>query len=123
MKFRWPWQRKRDEVELDSVEDLLESLFTPVPARPAFLEDLRQRLVGKPGPLAAAGRSTLQLILMIGGALVGLVVFIFAGFRAIVTLITGIRLMGSRVQENRATRAREKERQSAQEAETAKEEA
>lgn len=119
MKFRWPWRRKPDDDQLDSVEDLLESLFTPVPVRPAFLEDLRQRLVGKPGPLAAAGRSTLQLILMIGGALVGLVVFIFAGFRAIVTLITGIRLMGSRVQENRANREREKESQKAQPAKEA----
>ncbi len=101
MKFRWPWKRKKNDDDLSNVEELLESLFTPVPARPAYLEDLRQRLVGKPGPLAAAGRSTIQLILMIIGAVVGLVVFIFAGFRAIVTLISGIKLMGGRFKENR----------------------
>jgi len=109
MKIRWPWQRKKKDEDLGTVEDLLESLFTPVPARPAFLEDLRQNLVGKPGPLAAAGRSTLQLILMIGGAIVGLVVFIFAGFRAIVTLISGIRQVGTKVKENRASRDRNSE--------------
>lgn len=102
MKFRWPWQRKDKDEDLNSVEELLESLFTPVPARPAYLEELRQRLIGKPGPLAAAGRSTLQLILMIVGALVGLVVFIFAGIRAILTLISGIRQVGSNVKQKRA---------------------
>jgi hypothetical protein len=112
MKIRWPWQRKKENEDLDSVESLLESLFTPVPVRPAFMEDLRQRLVGKPGPLAAAGRSTLQLILMIGGGLVGLIVFIFAGFRAIITLITGIRLMGSKVKETRTERKRSEREES-----------
>ena len=103
MRFRWPWNRKKkNEEEIGPIEEMLESLFTPVSASPTFLEDLRQRLVGKPGPLAAATRSTLQLILMIVGALVGLIVFIFAGFRAIVTLITGIRQVGDRVKERRA---------------------
>jgi hypothetical protein len=108
MKIRWPWNRKKDQREISNMEDLLESLYTPIPARPVYLEDLRQRLVGKPGPLAAAGRSTIQLILMIIGGLVGLVVFIFAGFRAIVTLISGIRLMGGRVKENRSTKKKDK---------------
>ena len=104
MKFRWPWNRKKKDEDVSSVEELLESLFTPVPARPAYLEDLRKRLIGKPGPLAAAGRSTIQLILMIVGGLVGLVVFIFAGFRAIITLISGIKLMGSKVKDKRGTK-------------------
>lgn len=104
MKFQWPWNRNKKDEDIGSVEDMLESLFTPVPARPAYLEDLRKRLIGKPGPLAAAGRSTLQLILMIVGGLVGLVVFIFAGFRAIVTLISGIKLMGSKVKDKRDTK-------------------
>ena len=104
MKFRWPWNRKKKDEDVRSVEELLESIFTPVPARPAYLEDLRKRLIGKPGPLAAAGRSTLQLILMIIGGLVGLVVFIFAGFRAIVTLISGIKLMGSKVKDKRGSK-------------------
>ncbi len=101
MKFRWPWQRNKKDDDLSSVEELLESIFTPVPARPAYLEDLRKRLLGKPGPLAAAGRSTIQLIMMIVAALVGLVVFIFAGFRSIVSLISSIRLIGTRAKENR----------------------
>ena len=107
MKFRWPWKRNKDE-ELSSVEELLESLFEPVPARPAFIEELRQSLVGKPGPLAAAGRSTIQLILMIGGALLGLIVFIFAGFRAILTLITGFKEVGSKVKETRQSKGEKK---------------
>ncbi len=108
MKIRWPWKRKNGDEDLSSVEDLLESIFTPVPASPAYLEDLRKRLVGKPGPLAAAGRSTIQLILMIVGAIVGLVVFIFAGFRAIISLIANIRLIGSRAKENRGKKKKEK---------------
>ncbi len=108
MKFRWPWQRKNKDEDLSSIEELLESLFTPVPARPSYLEDLRQRLVGKPGPLAAAGRSTIQLILMIVGAIVGLVVFVFAGVRSIISLIASIRLIGSRAKESRGKKKKPK---------------
>lgn len=102
MKFRWPWTRKRIKAEMDSVESMLESIFKPVSARPGFAEDLRQRLVGKPGPLAAAGRSTLSIVLMVGGALIGLVVFIIAGIRSVITLLTGIKQIGGKVRERRA---------------------
>jgi hypothetical protein len=104
MKFRWPWQRKREERDISSVEAMLESMMKPVNPRPAFLDDLRQNLVGKPGPLAAAGRSTLQLILLIVGGLVGLVVVIFGGFRAVLALITGINGVGGKVKERRLTK-------------------
>ncbi|MQC26589.1 MAG: hypothetical protein DWG76_03955 [Chloroflexi bacterium] len=83
------------------MELMLESIFTPVDPRPAFLEDLRQNLVGMPGTLAAAGRSTLQLILMIIGGIVGLLLFIFGGFRAVLALITGIKGVGGKVKTRR----------------------
>lgn len=104
MRFIWPWNRKRLQKEISSMESLLESFFTPVAARPGFVDDLRQRLIGKPGPLAAAGRSTLELVLMIGGALIGLIVFVFAGIRTVLTLLTGIRLIGSKVRERRGSK-------------------
>lgn len=73
MKIVWPWNRKRVERELQSVENMLAGAFKPVNARPAFMTDLRKRLVGSRNPLERAGLSTL---LLIGGALVGAVVLI-----------------------------------------------
>ena len=99
MKFRWPWSKKSDEIS--SIESMLESLYTPVTARPAFVDELRQKLVGVRGPLGVAGRSTLELILIIGGAIIGLVVFVFAAIRALLALLTGIRLIGGKVQKKR----------------------
>lgn len=58
------------------MEGMLASAFKPVAARPAFMNDLRKRLVGSRNPFAKAGLSTLELILLIGGAIVGVVVLI-----------------------------------------------
>lgn len=81
MRIVWPWQRKRVERDLDSMESLLATAFKPVSARPAFVNGLRKRLVGSRNPLARAGLSTLELILLIGGAIVGVVVLIFTIIR------------------------------------------
>ncbi len=83
MKFVWPWQRKQVERDLDSVENLLATAFKPVTARPAFVTGLRKRLVGSRNPLARAGLSTLELILLIGGAIVSVIVLIFTIIRGI----------------------------------------
>lgn len=96
MGIIWPWERKKVQRELDSVEHMLESMFKPVPARPSFTNDLRKRLVGKPGPLAKASLTTLEFILLISGAILGTVVFIFTAARSIIALIAGIRLLGGR---------------------------
>lgn len=100
MKFRWPWAKKGEE-EISSIESMLESLYKPVSARPAFVDELRQKLVGVRGPLGVAGRSTLELILLIGGAIIGLAVFILASIRAVLTLLAGIRFIGGKVQKKR----------------------
>ncbi|MEX2160409.1 MAG: hypothetical protein WD751_00700 [Anaerolineales bacterium] len=76
MRIIWPWERKKVERELSSVEGMLASAFKPVTARPAFVNDLRKRLVGSRNPFARVGLSTLELILLIGGAIVGVVVLI-----------------------------------------------
>jgi hypothetical protein len=106
----WPWERKKVQRELDSVEDMLESMFQPVAARPSFTADLRKRLVGKPGPLAKAGLGTLELVLLIGGSIVGTVVFIFTIVRSIIGLVTGIRLLGDRRKRRPAPKATTKKR-------------
>lgn len=113
MKFRWPWSKKTSEEEIGSIEAMLESLYTPVSARPAFVDELRQKLVGVRGPLGVAGRSTLELILMIGGAIIGLVVFVIAAIRAVLALLNGIRLIGGKVQEKRETKEKMASTQSA----------
>ncbi len=95
MGIIWPWERKKVQRELDSVEHMLESMFKPVPARPSFTSDLRKRLVGKPGPLAKASLTTLKLVLLIGGAILGTIVFVFTIVRSIIGLVGRIRL-GSR---------------------------
>lgn len=87
----WPWERKKVQRELDSVEDMLESMFKPVDARPSFTADLRKRLVRKQGPLAKASLTTLELVLLIGGAIAGVLVFFFTVVRSIVGLLTGRR--------------------------------
>lgn len=84
MKIVWPWERKKIEKELNSVEELLASSFKPVTARPAFVRDLRKRLVGNKNPLARVSLSTLELLLLVGGAIVGLFVLIFTILRSIV---------------------------------------
>lgn len=106
----WPWERKKVERELDSVENMLESMFRPVAARPSFTSDLRKRLVGKPGPLAKASLGTLELILLIVGAIVGTVVFVFTVIRSILGLVTGIRLIGERRKKRPALKATTKKR-------------
>ncbi|MEX1247995.1 MAG: hypothetical protein WEA61_05890 [Anaerolineales bacterium] len=83
MKIIWPWEREKVERELSSVEGMLASAFKPVAARPAFMNDLRKRLVGNRNPFARAGLSTLEIILMIGGAIVGAVVLVFTLIRSI----------------------------------------
>lgn len=103
MKFVWPWQRKK-QAELNSIEQMLESVYTPVKANPSFVDDLRRRLIGAPAPIRAAGVSTLKLILMIGGGLIGAVLFVFGTIRSIIALITGFRHVGDRVRERRATK-------------------
>ncbi len=84
MKIVWPWERKKVEKELNSVEQMLASAFKPVPARPAFVNDLRKRLVGNKNPLARVSLSTLELLLLVGGAIVGVFVLIFTILRRFV---------------------------------------
>ena len=103
-KFRWPWAKKKQEEEISSIESMLESLYTPVTARPAFVDDLRQKLVGVKGPLGVASRSTLELILLIGGAIAGAIVFVFAAVRSIISIVTGIRQIGGKVREKRSSK-------------------
>jgi hypothetical protein len=91
MKFIWPWDRKKVERELSSVEELLATAFKPVAARPAFVNGLRQRLVGSRNPFARVSLSTLELILLIGGAIVGVVVLVFTLLRRFLGLFGGRR--------------------------------
>lgn len=96
MGIIWPWERKKVQKELDSVENLLESAFKPVAARPTYIASLRQRLVGKPGPLAKASLGTLELLLLVSGAIIGVFVFIFTVIRSIIGVTAGIKLIQGR---------------------------
>mgnify|MGYP003330539051 FL=1 len=107
MKFVWPWQRKK-QAELNSIEQALESIYTPVKANPAFNDDLRNRLVGAPEVIRNAGVSTLRLFMMIGGGLIGIVLFIFGIVRSVVALITGFRIVGDRRKATKTKSAAEK---------------
>lgn len=91
MKIVWPWERKKLEKDLGSIEQMLASAFKPVTARPTFVNDLRKRLVGSKNPLARVSLSTLELVLLIGGAIVGLFVLIFTVFRSIIGLFGRLR--------------------------------
>ncbi|HLD93606.1 MAG TPA: hypothetical protein VI703_05355 [Anaerolineales bacterium] len=91
MKIVWPWERKKVEKELGSIEQMLASAFKPVPARPAFVNDLRKRLVGSKNPLARVSLSTLELLLLIGGAIVGVFALLFTIVRAIIGVFGRLR--------------------------------
>lgn len=91
MKIVWPWERKKVEKELSSVEQMLASSFKPVSARPDFVNDLRKRLVGTKNPLARVSLSTLEFLLLIGGAVVGLFVLLFTILRSIVGVFGRLR--------------------------------
>jgi len=91
MKIVWPWERRKVEKELGSIEQMLASTFKPVAARPAFVNDLRKRLVGSKNPLARVSLSTLEFILLIGGAIVGFFVLLFTILRSIVSIFGRMR--------------------------------
>ncbi len=95
MKIVWPWERRKVEKELSSVEQMLASAFKPVQARPSFVNDLRKRLVGNKNPLARVSLSTLELLLLIGGAIVGVFVLIFTILRRFVGIFDRRHLAGS----------------------------
>lgn len=88
MRIVWPWERKRVEKELDSIELLLSNAFKPVKARPTFISDLRKRLVGSKNPLARVSLSTLELLLLISGAIASLFAMLFMLVRAIVGIFS-----------------------------------
>jgi hypothetical protein len=98
MGIIWPWERKKVQRELDSVEGMLEAAFKPVSARPNYLANLRRRLVGKKGPLAKASLGTLELLLLIAGGIIGIFVFIFTVIRSIIGVAAGIKLLQGRRQ-------------------------
>lgn len=104
MKIVWPWERRKVEKELSSLEQMLASAFKPVPARPAFVNDLRKRLVGSKNPLARVSLSTLELILLIGGAVVGVFVLIFTFFRGIGSFFGRLRPGSSKPKEKSPVR-------------------
>jgi hypothetical protein len=104
MGIIWPWERKKVQRELDSVENMLESAFKPVAARPTYIANLRKRLVGKPGPLAKASLGTLELLLLISGAIIGVFVFIFTVIRSIIGVTAGIKLIRARVDKGKKDR-------------------
>lgn len=91
MKIVWPWERKKVEQELESVEQMLASAFKPVAARPTFVNGLRKRLVGTKNPLARVSLSTLEFLLLIGGAIVGVFVLLFTILRSIVGIFGRLR--------------------------------
>ncbi len=97
MKIRWPWAKNSENEDIGSIEAMLEGIYQPVDARPAFVDELRGKLVGVKGPIGVASRSTLELILMIGGAIIGIVLFVFGAIRAVIALLAGIRLIGGKM--------------------------
>lgn len=91
MKIVWPWERKKVEKELSSIEQMLASAFKPVKARPAFVNGLRKRLVGSKNPLARVSLSTLELLLLISGAIVGVFALLFTILRGVVGIFGRLR--------------------------------
>ena len=57
---------------------------------------LRTRLVGAPEAIRNAGVSTLRLFMIIGGGLIGIVLFVFGIVRSVIALIPGFRLVSAR---------------------------
>jgi hypothetical protein len=104
MKIVWPWERKKVEKELNSVEQMLAAAFKPVTARPGFVNDLRKRLVGNKNPFARVSLSTLELLLLIGGAIVGVFVLIFTILRRFVGVFDRFRPGEAKPKVSRAQR-------------------
>jgi hypothetical protein len=106
MKIVWPWERRKVQQELDSIEHLLESAFKPVSARPTFITSLRKRLVGSKNPFARVSLSTLELLLLISGAIASLVAMLFMLVRTIVGVFGRLRPGGGKPSEPRPPRAK-----------------
>jgi hypothetical protein len=107
MKIVWPWERRKIQQELDSIEHLLASAFKPVKARPTFISDLRKRLVGSKNPFARVSLSTLEILLLIAGAFASLIAMLFMFVRTLAGIFGKIRL-GDRKREGSGAEKRPK---------------
>ena len=48
MKIRFPWKKKNEYAELEVMENLLDSIYSPVIPNKNFRNKLRTELIGKP---------------------------------------------------------------------------
>lgn len=88
MKFTLPWRKSNKHSELDQVEQQLETLYTPVAARPEFLDGLRQQLVGASERRWLGLRvPSFEFVLLVIGALASVSLVLVTGIRALLTLL------------------------------------
>lgn len=87
MKFRWPWQKKKED-ELDVFAQELEALLQPVQPREDFVMGLRDNLLAKPKPAwLPLPKMGWQLFLWIGGGIISVVLVILGGIRVVANLL------------------------------------
>jgi hypothetical protein len=97
MKINFPWI-KSDENELEELKDILSETLTPVKARKEYTAVLRQRLIHarKSPSIAHNAESPTNLNWTVWGitALVGSILIILTGFRAIAGILGAIGVLG-----------------------------
>ena len=93
MKIRFPWQKKNQEIELESVENKLIANLQPINIRPEFVENLRKQIIGKQEKkFFGIPAGILQIVLVALGAAASLVLLVVAGLRIIIWLVSGKRI-------------------------------
>ena len=96
MKIQMPWKKKRILLERDlrELEKHLASTLTPVEPRSEFIRNLRVKLVGKESrTILGLPPQKVQEGLLIAGGILSLFVVVFAGIRAILTLLSALGLL------------------------------
>ncbi len=88
MNIRLPWLPKNQPDKLSGVEQQLDAILTPIDARPEFISQLRQQLVGVQERRWLGLRvPSFEFILLVIGALASVSFVLVAGIRALLTLL------------------------------------
>lgn len=95
MKFKLPWQKRSKKNKMIALEEKLSSALKSVEPRAEFVQQLRSQLVGEPKKKRFGFTpAKLQSGLLVFGGVVSAVLMVMAGFRALVTLLGTLGIIG-----------------------------
>ncbi len=99
MKFRLPWIKKNEYAELEAMETVLNSVFSPVLPSKKFTNKLRSELVGKPKrKFFGLEIPNAKMGWMLAGGIFGMVILVV---NAILSILRFTKLVGKYGKKNK----------------------